>query len=261
MAAAAPAPPPPTPAELIAQQFLVAVDGRLTAGDVAGLSMFYGDDSQLCFDGAVVPAGRASIASAIAPRFAAGPIRTRYGSTDAQAAPAGFAVVLVMGDTSSPAVKFTQVFVLFPTPAGGMYIRGEIFRSTGSAGAAAANVSLDPPNRGYTFVQQYYSVYQTARASMVAWYGPTAQLKFATHPTAVGPAAIAAMHATMPAGAAAPDTLDVLPLGPANLIVLVNGRFRITGEENTLFFVHVFHLVLEGAGMTIANEIFQFNYA
>lgn len=49
-------------------------------------------------------------------------------STDGQMTPGGQLLTFMTGDSSVPAARFTEAFLLSPLPAGGMYIQAELLR-------------------------------------------------------------------------------------------------------------------------------------
>jgi hypothetical protein len=111
----------------IAGQFLQAYFGFLTSGNAAGLGALYGADSTVVYDGAIQQ-GQAAIAAAfIAPRLAGG-VTVRPSGYSVQGTATGHLLIAVDGEYNKPPGHFHQVFLLSPTPGGGMYIRAEVCR-------------------------------------------------------------------------------------------------------------------------------------
>ena len=64
-------------------------------------------------------------------------------------------------------MQFQGVFMLFPTPAGGLYVRNESFR-TGPGSAALNNAAGGEV--ASSFAQSYYSIFDSDRRALAAIY-------------------------------------------------------------------------------------------
>lgn len=119
----------------IATSFLGAYSGMAAAGNAAGLNGLYGPDSFASYDG-TPKRGQAEIAAAfVVPRM---PLQVKYSTVLVQPTPVNTLLVVTNGESDKPAGRFTQVFILAPTAAGGFYIKADVCR-------CVPRCSLDPP--------------------------------------------------------------------------------------------------------------------
>ena len=81
----------------------------------------------------------------------------------------GGIVVFITGDQTQggAAAKFQEMFTLFPTAAGSLYIRNDIFR-TGPGTAPVVNAAGG--DLAESFVRQYFEIYDKDRKGLAAIY-------------------------------------------------------------------------------------------
>lgn len=113
------------------------------------------------------------------------------------------------------------------------------------------------------FTDYYYSKFDTNRSELAPLYRDHSMLTFESAQTA-GAAAIVEKLVSLPFETVQHrvTTLDAQPASSekASLIVLVTGQL-ITGDEaNALNFSQTFHLVPEGTGYYVYNDIFRLVY-
>lgn len=245
-----------------------ALSAHFGKADLASVGGIYGADSVVAIDG--TPAdGPAAIAEFYKMRFAGGPVGMKIISTDAQFTPDAASpklLVLVTGDTGSAgkaAARFQQLFILGPTPAGGMYIRTELLRF--GPGATPFFMARDPGGMGAAFAKSYYETYAVDPARLAVHYRDSSQLSFEGM-VSVGAATIAAKLPTLPRGKHELQTLDVVPVGKAGappecIMVMVTGRITLEGQVNPMPFMQTFCIMPDAAGaLYISNELYRFVY-
>lgn len=156
--------------------------------------------------------------------------------------------------------RFQQLFILGPTPAGGMYIRTELLRF--GPGATPFFMARDPGGMGAAFAKSYYETYAVDPARLAVHYRDSSQLSFEGM-VSVGAATIAAKLPTLPRGKHELQTLDVVPVGKAGappecIMVMVTGRITLEGQVNPMPFMQTFCIMPDAAGaLYISNELYR----
>lgn len=116
---------------------------------------------------------------------------------------------------------------------------------------------------GRAFVQHYYRLFDTERASLTGLYQPSSILTFEGH-RFLGTEEISNKLIGLPFEACqhAITTIDCQPSSiNGGVIVFVSGRLQLAGEEHQLKFSQMFHLAPTAEGsFYVQNDIFRLNY-
>jgi hypothetical protein len=244
----------------VAEAFLGTYKGIFSTANADAATNLYGDDSVLNADGSHFK-GKAAIGGYIASRFAAGPVAIRESSKSVlPSMESGGIIVFITGDLKQGAatVKFQQVFTLFPTAAGSLYVRNDIFR-TGPGTSAVVNAAGG--DLAESFVRQYFEIYDKDRRGLAAIYRDSSSLIVEGSPMVAGAAAIIEKLSALPGAKHSIDTLDSQQVKENVTLVLVTGKLVLEGQENPLMFTQSFALVTDAAGAYVANDLFSLNYA
>ena len=159
--------------------------------------------------------------------------------------------------------RFSQVFVLQPIAAGGMYIRVDIQRF--GAGALAHNLSRDPAGTSGSFLQLYYQALAANKASLGGAFRDSSEMTFEGEHFRGQKEILAKLGGTdgakpVPDGARDVTTVDAVPLGGGALLAFVTGSITLQGELNKLAFAQAFVLASDASGSFCADDLFQFHY-
>lgn len=155
--------------------------------------------------------------------------------------------------------KFSQTFVLMPTPEGGWFIANDIFRTAGNATCPPPNPA-DKSDVGKAFADHYYQTFDTARANLQTLYRDNSLLTFEDSQF-MGVAPIMTKLTTLQFTTVQHviTTCDCHPLGE-QILVVVQGDLAVDGEvTKPLKFTQTFVLAPEGASWFINHDIFRFN--
>ncbi|XP_030457040.2 nuclear transport factor 2B [Syzygium oleosum] len=118
---------------------------------------------------------------------------------------------------------------------------------------------------GRAFVDHYYHLFDTDRASLSSLYQPTSMLTFEGQ-RVVGVHDITEKLSQLPFDQCQHliSSIDSQPYstnGTAGIVVFVSGSLRLPGEEHPLRFSQMFHLIPSPAGSFFAqNDMFRLNY-
>ncbi|CAL9095871.1 unnamed protein product [Musa acuminata var. zebrina] len=123
---------------------------------------------------------------------------------------------------------------------------------------------MDQDGVAKAFVDHYYQTFDSNRAALGRLYQDGSMLTF-EGAKIQGAAAIAAELTSLPLQqcAHAISTIDCQPSGPAGgILVFVSGSLQLGGEQHSLKFSQMFHLMPTPQGsFYVLNDIFRLNYA
>lgn len=111
----------------VASQFLPHFTTLAAQGNVAGMQALYGEDSIASYDGNLAQGAQAISNAFVAPRLAGG-LQIRFSGFSAQLTATNHIIISADGESNKPQGRFTQVFLLGTTAAGGMYIKVDFCR-------------------------------------------------------------------------------------------------------------------------------------
>ncbi|KAG1397373.1 hypothetical protein G6F60_009047 [Rhizopus arrhizus] len=115
-----------------------------------------------------------------------------------------------------------------------------------------------------SFVEYYYSTFDTNRAALTSLYREESMLTFEGQQFR-GTASIIEKLTTLPFQKVSHNvnTLDAQPGSPStgSIIVTVTGHLTVDDSPNPLMFCQAFHLVPAGSTYWIFNDIFRLNCA
>ncbi|KAL5578937.1 hypothetical protein UlMin_011379 [Ulmus minor] len=116
---------------------------------------------------------------------------------------------------------------------------------------------------GRVFVNHYYNLFDTDRTSLSSLYQPTSLLTFEGQKIE-GVANITCKLNQLPFDQCKHviSTIDSQPSSFSNgVVVFVSGSLQLPGEEHSLRFSQMFHLVPTAQGsFVVQNDIFRLNY-
>jgi len=123
---------------------------------------------------------------------------------------------------------------------------------------------MDPDALSKAFVDHYYSTFDTNRQALIGLYQEGSMLTFEGEKIQ-GAQAISNKLNGLPFQQCKHNisTTDCQPSGPAGgMVVFVSGNLQLPGEEHTLKFSQMFHLLPTPQGsFYVYNDIFRLNYA
>ncbi|KAG0500277.1 hypothetical protein HPP92_000349 [Vanilla planifolia] len=123
---------------------------------------------------------------------------------------------------------------------------------------------MEPDAVARAFVEHYYRTFDTDRAGLSGLYQDNSMLTF-EGATSQGSGAIAAKLTGLPFQQCQHNisTIDFQPSGPGGgIIVFVSGSLQLAGEQYSLKFSQMFHLIPTPQGsFYVLNDIFRLNYA
>ncbi|CAL9764061.1 unnamed protein product [Musa acuminata subsp. burmannicoides] len=123
---------------------------------------------------------------------------------------------------------------------------------------------MDQDGVAKAFVDHYYQTFDSNRAALGRLYQDGSMLTF-EGAKIQGAAAIAAKLTSLPLQqcAHAISTIDCQPSGPTGgILVFVSGSLQLGGEQHSLKFSQMFHLMPTPQGsFYVLNDIFRLNYA
>ncbi|EIE88363.1 hypothetical protein G6F46_007265 [Rhizopus delemar] len=115
-----------------------------------------------------------------------------------------------------------------------------------------------------SFVDYYYSTFDTNRAALISLYKEESMLTFEGQQFK-GTASINEKLTSLPFQKVVHNvnTLDAQPGSPSSssLIVTATGHLTVDDSPNPLMFCQTFHLVSEGNSFWVYNDIFRLNCA
>jgi len=168
--------------------------------------------------------------------------------------------MIANGNAAAP-VKFSQVFVLLPTPTGGWYIAHDMFRTSGV-------VSINPPNQadksdvGKAFTDHFYQTFDTNRAGLATLYQDTSLLTFEKDQF-MGMQPIMTKLTTLAFTQVQHSvaTCDCHPYQDTGVLIMVVGELAVDGETTKpLKFLQSFVLMPAAGSWFINHDIFRLNY-
>ncbi|KAJ7967649.1 Nuclear transport factor 2 [Quillaja saponaria] len=116
---------------------------------------------------------------------------------------------------------------------------------------------------GKAFVNHYYHLFDTERASLSSLYQPTSMLTFEGQ-SILGVDEITSKLNQLPFDQCRHiiGTIDSQPSSSAGgIVVFVSGSLQLLGEEHPLRFSQMFHLIPTPQGsFFVQNDIFRLNY-
>ncbi|KAJ4840770.1 Nuclear transport factor 2B [Turnera subulata] len=116
---------------------------------------------------------------------------------------------------------------------------------------------------GRAFVDHYYHLFDSNRASLSALYQPTSMLTFEGQKI-LGADDISSKLNNLPFEQCKHiiSTIDSQPSSPTGgIVVFVSGSLQLPGEEHMLRFSQMFHLIPGAEGtFFVQNDIFRLNY-
>lgn len=125
-------------------------------------------------------------------------------------------------------------------------------------------MAADPDSVAQAFVNHYYQTFDNNRPALGNLYQDSSMLSFEGAKTQ-GAQAIVAKLTGLPFQQCAHQisTIDCQLSGPAGgMIVFVSGSLQLAGEQHTLKFSQMFHLMPTPQGsFYVQNDIFRLNYA
>ncbi|KAI3983482.1 hypothetical protein MKX01_038902 [Papaver californicum] len=123
---------------------------------------------------------------------------------------------------------------------------------------------MDPEGVSKAFVEHYYSTFDTNRGNLGGLYQETSMLSFEGEKIQGGNAIVSKLT-SLPFQQCKHNitTVDFQPSGPAGgMLVFVSGNLQLAGEQHTLKFSQMFHLMPTPQGsFYVQNDIFRLNYA
>jgi hypothetical protein len=123
---------------------------------------------------------------------------------------------------------------------------------------------MDPDSLSKAFVEHYYTQFDTNRIALVSLYDEASMLSFEGQQIQ-GAHNIGAKLNGLPFEQCKHiiSTVDCQPSGPlGGMLVFVSGSLQLPGEEHSLKFSQMFHLLPTPQGsFYIFNDIFRLNYA
>jgi hypothetical protein len=123
---------------------------------------------------------------------------------------------------------------------------------------------MDPDSLSKAFVEHYYTQFDTNRIALVSLYDEASMLSFEGQQIQ-GAHNIGAKLNGLPFEQCKHiiSTVDCQPSGPSGgMLVFVSGSLQLPGEEHSLKFSQMFHLLPTPLGsFYIFNDIFRLNYA
>ncbi|MCL7034108.1 hypothetical protein MKW94_004315 [Papaver nudicaule] len=123
---------------------------------------------------------------------------------------------------------------------------------------------MDPESLSKAFVEHYYSTFDTNRGNLGGLYQETSMLSFEGEKIQGGTAIVSKLT-SLPFQQCKHNitTVDFQPSGPAGgMLVFVSGNLQLAGEQHTLKFSQMFHLMPTPQGsFYVQNDIFRLNYA
>ncbi|KAI3929610.1 hypothetical protein MKX01_025778 [Papaver californicum] len=123
---------------------------------------------------------------------------------------------------------------------------------------------MDPEGVSKAFVEHYYSTFDTNRSNLGGLYQETSMLSFEGEKIQGGNAIVNKLT-SLPFQQCKHNitTVDFQPSGPAGgMLVFVSGNLQLAGEQHTLRFSQMFHLMPTPQGsFYVQNDIFRLNYA
>ncbi|XP_062089030.1 nuclear transport factor 2B [Humulus lupulus] len=117
---------------------------------------------------------------------------------------------------------------------------------------------------GKLFVDRYYHLFDNDRASVSSFYQPSSMLNFEGQKI-LGVDNISCKLSQLPFDKCRHDisTIDSQPSSTSagSIVVFVSGSLQLVGEEHSLRFNQMFHLVpIAQANFFVQNDIFRLNY-
>ncbi|XP_014499863.1 nuclear transport factor 2 [Vigna radiata var. radiata] len=123
---------------------------------------------------------------------------------------------------------------------------------------------MDPDNLAKAFVEHYYSTFDNNRQSLAGLYQDASMLTFEGQKIQ-GASNIVAKLTSLPFQQChhSISTVDCQPSGASGgMLVFVSGNLQLAGEQHTLKFSQMFHLMPTPQGSYyVLNDIFRLNYA
>ncbi|XP_047150006.1 nuclear transport factor 2B-like [Vigna umbellata] len=123
---------------------------------------------------------------------------------------------------------------------------------------------MDPDNLAKAFVDHYYSTFDNNRQSLAGLYQDASMLTFEGQKIQ-GASNIVAKLTSLPFQQChhSISTVDCQPSGASGgMLVFVSGSLQLAGEQHTLKFSQMFHLMpTPQASYYVLNDIFRLNYA
>lgn len=123
---------------------------------------------------------------------------------------------------------------------------------------------MDPDSVAKAFVEHYYTTFDSNRAGLANLYEDGSMLTFEGQKIQ-GSRSIVEKLTSLPFQQCrhSISTVDSQPSGPAGgMLVFVSGNLQLAGEQHSLKFSQMFHLMPTAAGsFYVFNDIFRLNYA
>ncbi|KAF9619335.1 hypothetical protein IFM89_006522 [Coptis chinensis] len=124
---------------------------------------------------------------------------------------------------------------------------------------------MDPDGVAKQFVDHYYTTFDANRTGLGNLYQESSMLTFEGQKIQ-GSTNIVAKLTSLPFQQCKHSitTVDCQPSGPANgMLVFVSGNLQLSGEQHTLKFSQMFHLMPTApqGNFFVLNDIFRLNYA
>ncbi|KAK7400027.1 hypothetical protein VNO78_11225 [Psophocarpus tetragonolobus] len=123
---------------------------------------------------------------------------------------------------------------------------------------------MDPDALAKAFVEHYYSTFDTNRGGLANLYQEGSMLTFEGQKIQ-GASNIVAKLTSLPFQQChhSISTVDCQPSAvTAGMLVFVSGNLQLAGEQHTLKFSQMFHLIPSPQGSYyVLNDIFRLNYA
>ncbi|OVA17482.1 Nuclear transport factor 2 [Macleaya cordata] len=123
---------------------------------------------------------------------------------------------------------------------------------------------MDPDAVSKAFVEHYYTTFDTNRGNLANLYQESSMLTFEGEKIQ-GSQNIVAKLAGLPFQQCKHNitTVDCQPSGPVGgMLVFVSGNLTLAGEQHSLKFSQMFHLMPTPQGsFFVLNDIFRLNYA
>ncbi|KAK9750012.1 hypothetical protein RND81_02G166300 [Saponaria officinalis] len=123
---------------------------------------------------------------------------------------------------------------------------------------------MNPEQVSKAFVEHYYTTFDTNRSNLGNLYQENSMLSFEGEPF-MGAQNIVGKLTSLPFTQCKHNisTTDCQPSGPPGaLLVFVSGMLQLSGEQHSLKFSQMFHLMPTPQGnFYVQNDIFRLNYA
>lgn len=218
---------------------------------------FLKDVSQVSFEGTTLTGGQAFLQRLNQLGLPSGSTH-RVVTVDAQPSSAGQGAILIFVTGEYVGQQFSEVLQLVGT-GGNYYIHNDIFRV---GNTNPFNVPEAAKTVIKSFIEFYYSTYDSNRAALVSLYRP--QSCYTTETIRLrGAEKILEQLQSLPGVQHDPSsiTADVQQVnGNQILLVFVTGRLLLAEESNPLNFSETFLLLQEGQNYFVGNHIFKFKY-